>query len=64
MGIRCTLIVWNTFKEQSNNDTKALPGKVNTTAFNQPLTVSVNLPCKHFMKKKKKKNSRMVCWKS
>ena len=55
------IIVWDTFKGQNNNDVRALLEKhnivevvvpANTTVFNQPLDVSVNRPCKHFMREK------------
>ena len=48
------IIVWNTFKGQNNNDVRALLEKNSitevvvsayTTAFYQPLDVSVNRPC-------------------
>ena len=54
-----TIIVWDTFKGQNNDEVRDLLEKhgmaevvipANTTAFNQPLDVSVNRPCKHFMR--------------
>ena len=48
--------VWNTIKGRNNYDARALlehnitevAVPASTTAFNQPLDVSVNRPCKHF----------------
>ena len=51
-----TLTAWNTFKGQNNDDARGILEKrnitevvvpANTAAFNQPLDVSVNRPCKH-----------------
>ena len=53
--------MWDAFRGQNNNDVRSLLEKHNiaevvvpayTTAFNQPLEVSVNRPCKHFMREK------------
>ena len=69
------MIVRDTFKGQNNIDVRAVLEKhniakvvvpANTTAFNQPLhvsvlDVSVNRTCKHFMREK---NSRMAYWRS
>lgn len=49
------IIIWDTFKGQNNNDIRNLLKELNLVeavmvpAFNQPLDVSVNRPCKHFM---------------
>ena len=56
-----TLTVWSTFKGQNNNDVREILEKhnitevvlpANTAVFNQPLDVSVNRHCKHFMREK------------
>ena len=55
------IIIWDIFKGQNNDEIRDLLTHlslveivvpVNTTSFNQPLDVSVDLPCKHFMREK------------
>ena len=64
MGLQSSLkaiVIWDTFKRQNNNEMRTLFSNLdlvevvapaNTASFNQPIDVSVNCPCKHFMREK------------
>ena len=64
MGLQCSqkaIVIWDTFYSQNNNEIRRMLTNLNlvevvlptnTISFNQPLDVSVNHPCKHFMREK------------
>lgn len=64
MGLQSSqkaIVIWDTFKGQNNDEIRTLLTNLNlvevvvpanTTSFNQPLDVSVNRPCKHYMREK------------
>ena len=60
-SLQKAIVIWDTFKGQNNNEIRTLLSNLNlaevvapanTASFNQPLDVSVNYPCKHFMREK------------